>query len=69
MTETVQHTNVEKQNNEFIYIQQVLFHSYSFHLCVCTQRDKERTVAAVFVDWIKFEKIKKNKKLFKIAKI
>ncbi len=51
----------EKQRD--IYIQQVLLHASSFHLCVCARRDEARTVAAVIVNWIKLKK-----DLFKRAK-
>lgn len=52
-----------EEKQRAIYIQQVLLHASSFHLCVCVRRNEARTAAAVIVNWIKLKK-----DLFKSAK-
>lgn len=53
-----------EEKQRAIYIQQVLLHASSFHLCVRVRRDEARTAAAaVIVNWIKLKK-----DLFKRAK-
>lgn len=52
-----------EEKQRAIYIQQVLLHASSFHLCVSVRRDEARMAAAVIVNWIKLKK-----DLFKRAK-